>query len=299
MRTTLRGQILRLEVGAIPDGGGPQVPRGDLDPGDNPWANAADLNERLVFAYGMRNPWRFQIDRVTGVLYGCDVGEADFEEQNEIHAGDFLGWPWREANLSFPRGSRPEPGGQGAMPYTPPIAFFSRDGGFPAVISAGMYRPAIGGSHNWPPAYYPDRGDVFYMDYYVGDLQRLYVEADGTTVPMIKRLSSAITILWSELRDCGATSREAWCASFARSIISRRSSAKAVKTLARSRSWNRRICGSAPTTCRTSSLRFIAPCAARRSGSNSEAMRSICPSLRMSKSLPEKSRSSRSASPTA
>jgi len=172
-RTTLRGQILRLAVSGLPEGGGPQVARALLDPGDNPWSGAANANEKLVYAYGMRNPWRFQIDRVNGLIYGCDVGEADFEEQNEIEAGDFLGWPWREANLSLVRGSCPEPGGVGAMPYVAPIAFFGRDTDFHAVISAGPYRPAVGGTANWPPAYYPDRADVFYMDYYVGDLKRL------------------------------------------------------------------------------------------------------------------------------
>ncbi len=172
-RTTLRGQILRLAVSGLAAGGGPQVARALLDPGDNPWAGSANANEKLVFAHGMRNPWRFQVDRETGVLYGCDVGEADFEEVNEIHAGAFLGWPWREANLSIVRGSCPEPGGVGAQLYVPPIAFFSRNTSLHAVVSGGMYRPAIGGNHNWPMAYYPDRGSVFYMDYYVGDLKRL------------------------------------------------------------------------------------------------------------------------------
>jgi hypothetical protein len=54
-----------------------------------------------------------------------------------------------------------------------PIASFSRDTQMHAVVSAGMYRPAIGGIHNWPPLYYPDRGDVFYVDYYVGNLKRI------------------------------------------------------------------------------------------------------------------------------
>ena len=173
IRTTLRGQILRLKVKALAPGGGPQVARALLDPGDNPWSGAVNANEKLVFAYGMRNPWRFQIDRVTGVLYGCDVGEASFEEQNEIRAGNFMGWPWREANLSIVRASCPEPGGVGAQPYTAPIASFARDAQMHAIVSGGMYRPAIGGIHNWPPLYYPDRGDVFYLDYYVGDLKRI------------------------------------------------------------------------------------------------------------------------------
>jgi glucose/arabinose dehydrogenase len=172
-RTSLRGQILRLKVRDLGPAGGSSTPRADLDPGDNPWAASANANEKLVWAYGFRNPWRFQIDRLTGVLYGCDVGESNFEEEDEIVGGGFYGWPWREANFTIQRPTCPEPGGVGAMPYVAPIAFFGRDFNLHAIVSAGMYRPAPGGIHNWPLEYYPSKGDVFYLDYYVGDLKHI------------------------------------------------------------------------------------------------------------------------------
>jgi hypothetical protein len=111
---------------------------------------------------------------VTGTLYGCDVGEDSFEEEDEFVPGGFMGWPYREANMIFPfRAPCPEPGGQGALSYVHPIASYPHDQGPAAIVSGGMYRPVAGGANNWPVVYYPVRGDVFYTDYYVGDLYRL------------------------------------------------------------------------------------------------------------------------------
>jgi len=170
---SLHGGILRLKVNALAPGGGPQVARSAITPPDNPFVTHPDPDARLLFAWGLRNPWRFQIDRLTGTIFGCDVGDDDFEEVNEIHAGDFMGWPYREANLIRVRSECPEPGGPGAVPYVAPIASYAHGLDSYAVISAGMYRPAIGGTHNWPSDYYPDRGDVFYADYFAGELRRL------------------------------------------------------------------------------------------------------------------------------
>jgi hypothetical protein len=149
------------------------VARSALAPGDNPFDSNPSDNARLVYAYGLRNPFRFQIDPVTGTLYVGDVGEDTFEEENEVHPGDFLGWPYREANLIVVHTDCPEPGGSGTLSYVHPIAFFGHRLGSDAIMSAGMYRPVTGAPNNWPPSYYPSRGDVFYQDYYVGDLKRI------------------------------------------------------------------------------------------------------------------------------
>ncbi len=176
---SLHGQILRLKVDALPAGGGPQVSRASLTPPDNPFVSDPDPDARLVYAWGLRNPWRFQVDRVTGTLFGCDVGDDSFEEMNEIHAGDFLGWPYREGNLIRVRAECPEPGGPGAVPYVAPVATYSHGLDSYAVVSAGPYRPAVGGTNNWPDEYYPARGDLFYTDYFAGDLRRLSWNGSG------------------------------------------------------------------------------------------------------------------------
>ena len=66
---TLLGKILRLDV----DQGEPYA-----IPADNPYANGGGMPE--IWAYGLRNPWRFSFDRLTGNLYIGDVGQSSFEE---------------------------------------------------------------------------------------------------------------------------------------------------------------------------------------------------------------------------
>lgn len=71
--TTLKGKILRLDVGA----GGP----GYSIPTTNPFAGAPPAREE-IWAFGVRNPWRNSFDRQTGDLWIADVGENQWEEVN-------------------------------------------------------------------------------------------------------------------------------------------------------------------------------------------------------------------------
>jgi glucose/arabinose dehydrogenase len=171
--TSLHGGILRLKVDGLPPGSGGQVARSAITPPDNPFIANPNANAKLVYAWGLRNPWRFQVDPVSGVIISVDVGDDNFEEMNEVVAGGFYGWPYREADMIRVLSDCPEPGGPGHTPYIEPIAVIARDTNAHAIVSGGMYRPAIGGTHNWPSSYSPSRGDVFYTDYYTGDLQRI------------------------------------------------------------------------------------------------------------------------------
>lgn len=171
--TSLHGGILRLKVDGLPPGSGGQVARSAITPADNPFIGNANANTKLVYAWGLRNPWRFQVDPVSGTIISVDVGDDDFEEMNEIVPGGFYGWPYREADMIRVLSDCPEPGGPGATPYIRPIAVIARDANSHAIVSGGMYRPVTGGAHDWPAGYYPSRGDVFYTDYYTGDLQRI------------------------------------------------------------------------------------------------------------------------------
>ena len=170
--TSLRGQIVRLSVDALPVGGGGQVLRSVITPPDNP-LSTPDSNAKLVYAYGFRNPWRFHIDSVTNRLYVCDVGESDYEEFDEVKAGDYLGWPYREGYLIMPRPTCPEPGGEGNTYFKAPIAVFPHRADLTAVFAAGTYRQVPGGGSNWPNEY---DGDAFYGEYYSGDFYRLKVQ---------------------------------------------------------------------------------------------------------------------------
>jgi glucose/arabinose dehydrogenase len=94
-RSAMLGKLLRLDV----DGSEPYaIPR------DNPFA--ADSAARgEIWAYGLRNPWRFSFDRATGDLYIADVGQNQYEEINFQPAGDAggenYGWNIREAATCF------------------------------------------------------------------------------------------------------------------------------------------------------------------------------------------------------
>ncbi len=90
---TLLATILRLDV----DGGHPYA-----IPADNPFAAGGGAPE--VWAYGLRNPWRFAFDPVDGLLYVADVGQNEWEEVDVVAAeaaGLNYGWPIMEANECF------------------------------------------------------------------------------------------------------------------------------------------------------------------------------------------------------
>jgi glucose/arabinose dehydrogenase len=77
----LLGKILRIDVNES----GPYT-----IPADNPFVNKEGADE--IFAYGLRNPWRFSFDRQTGQLFCGDVGQNKYEEVNIIEKGKNYGW---------------------------------------------------------------------------------------------------------------------------------------------------------------------------------------------------------------
>ena len=91
---TLLGKILRVDVNS----GEPYA-----IPQDNPYANGG--GEPEIWAYGLRNPWRFSFDRLTGDLYIADVGQNQWEEIDFYAAGDpagaNFGWDFREGSNPF------------------------------------------------------------------------------------------------------------------------------------------------------------------------------------------------------
>ena len=68
-------------------------------PPGNPFVGLAGLDE--IFAYGLRNPWRFSFDSLTGTLYCADVGQNDVEEIDTIASGGNYGWRQKEGTFFF------------------------------------------------------------------------------------------------------------------------------------------------------------------------------------------------------
>jgi glucose/arabinose dehydrogenase len=87
---TLLGKILRIDV---------NTERSYKIPQDNPFVGKQAKSE--IWAYGLRNPWRFSFDRKTGQLFAADVGQNKFEEVNIIEKGGNYGWKIMEATHCF------------------------------------------------------------------------------------------------------------------------------------------------------------------------------------------------------
>jgi len=81
--TDLHGKILRLDVDGDDFTGDPD--RDYAIPPDNPFVGKAGADE--IWAFGLRNPWRFSFDRLSGDLWIGDVGQQDWEEINYEPAG--------------------------------------------------------------------------------------------------------------------------------------------------------------------------------------------------------------------
>jgi glucose/arabinose dehydrogenase len=126
----LRGKILRLDV----DGASPYA-----IPASNPFAGSAPPVRREIWAYGLRNPWKFSFDRTTGDVFIGDVGQNAWEEidfQPRGAAGRNYGWRIFEGTHCFNPSS-----GCSLAGHTPPILEYAHNstGGF-SVTGGYRYR---------------------------------------------------------------------------------------------------------------------------------------------------------------
>jgi glucose/arabinose dehydrogenase len=128
---SLLGKMLRLDVGTPGSGQAYTIPVG------NPFATGGGAPE--IWAYGLRNPWRFSFDRVAGDLYIGDVGGGNWEEIDLQEAGasggQNYGWPIMEgahclAGTCSPSG------------YVPPIAEYDHDLGC-AIVGGYVHRGTV------------------------------------------------------------------------------------------------------------------------------------------------------------
>ena len=144
---SLLGKILRIDP--RPGGGRPY-----RVPSDNPFVDREGARPE-IWAYGLRNPWRFSFDAATGDLWIGDVGQNAYEEIDYEPAGSGgrnYGWNRREGRHDYNGGERPS----GAVD---PVIEYDRAGGACTVIGGFVYRGRrIGGL----------RGAYLYGDYCAG-----------------------------------------------------------------------------------------------------------------------------------
>ncbi|MBL8611436.1 MAG: PQQ-dependent sugar dehydrogenase [Myxococcales bacterium] len=137
--TTMLGKMLRIKVG----------PNGPYTiPADNPFAAGGGRPE--IYAWGLRNPWRFSFDRATGDLWLGDVGETRLEEINVIQKGGNYGWSVFEASECL-NGPCNTPG------LIPPVHEYPHTG-TAAVVGGYVYRgtkiPSLVGKYVFADTYY-------------------------------------------------------------------------------------------------------------------------------------------------
>jgi glucose/arabinose dehydrogenase len=153
-RNTLLGKLLRIDV----DSAEPYA-----IPADNPFVGVADARSE-IWAWGLRNPWRFSFDRLTGDLYIADVGQNAREEVNFAAAGTpggaNYGWNIMEGDSCF-RDRNCEQTGLEA-----PVAVYSHgvDPGGCSITGGYVYRGS---------AFPQIAGTYFYTDYCTGNVWAL------------------------------------------------------------------------------------------------------------------------------
>jgi len=160
----LLGKILRIDV---------KNPSGGLKygiPPDNPFVNTGHRGE--IWAYGLRNPWRFSYDPPSGRLWAGDVGQDAIEEVDIIEKGKNYGWNIMEGNSCFKPSS-----GCDTTGLTRPVSQYTHalgvsiTGGF---VYRGARRPELTGAY-------------IYADYGSGRIWALRVE--GAAAPVNTELT--------------------------------------------------------------------------------------------------------------
>lgn len=183
-----KGKLLRLRVDTLPAAGSGAALRSQLVPPGNPFSGPGDLAP-LVWALGLRNPFRFHIDPGNGAVFLADVGHQQRDEIDRItSAGANLGWPWFE-------GSLPYTGCTGTPPATlPPIAEHAVGTQFLALISLGVCRAPASAPWRFGANY---DGDYFYTDHFTGRIWRLHEQGGswGIAPPVPGQFANE---LWGE-----------------------------------------------------------------------------------------------------
>lgn len=138
----LLGKLLRIDVDHEEDGRAYAIPR------DNPFRGQAGARPE-IWAYGLRNPWRFSFDRLTGDLWVADVGQDRVEEVDIVQRGKNYGWNIYEGFEPFSNQYRKE-----GRTYTMPLFAYRRKYG--ASVTGGY-------------VYRGDKRSSFYGVYICGD----------------------------------------------------------------------------------------------------------------------------------
>ena len=93
--SSLLGKILRIDVDKASEGRNYSISQ------NNPFVGNSIGYKEEIYAYGLRNPWRFSFDPMTGWLWAGDVGQDRMEEVDIISKGGNCGWNLMKGSLCY------------------------------------------------------------------------------------------------------------------------------------------------------------------------------------------------------
>jgi glucose/arabinose dehydrogenase len=142
------GKILRIDINGQ---------RPYAVPADNPFVNKKNARPE-IWAYGLRNPWRFSFDKKTGKIFCADVGQNKWEEVDLIEKGKNYGWRVMEGNHCYePKEGCDQKG------LSLPVAEYGHDKGISVTggyVYRGKHMPLFEGKYvfaDW-------KGNMFYLE---------------------------------------------------------------------------------------------------------------------------------------
>ncbi|HEY8749235.1 MAG TPA: PQQ-dependent sugar dehydrogenase, partial [Tepidisphaeraceae bacterium] len=158
-------------------------------PADNPFVSTAGAQPE-IYAYGLRNPYKFSFDQPTGRLIVGDVGQNNIEEVDLVTSGGNFGWSAKEGTFLFNR-TGPNGGTVGAnSPGSPlglidPVLEYDHTAGS-AVVGGFVYHgsllPQLDGKYVFgdfsnSPFTGPANGRLFYADLSTGQINEFNMDA--------------------------------------------------------------------------------------------------------------------------
>lgn len=148
-------------------------------PTDNPFYSTTTGDNRAIYAVGLRNPYSFDIDPLSGRIMANDVGAEDWEEVNEILSGQNYGW----ATVEGPLTTQTPP-----QNYQDPVYAYDHSQGC-AVVGGAMY--------NYPNSNYPAEIQNHYLfsEYCRGEIYMLDLATNQVTDTFATRVNFLTSML--------------------------------------------------------------------------------------------------------
>lgn len=162
---SLLGKMLRINVNNAQGGNNYAIPA------DNPFVgNGSALDE--IWAYGLRNPWRFSFDSLTHDMWIGDVGQGNIEEidfmESTSSGGENFGWRCYEGNSAYNTTGCPDIG-----TLTFPVAQYTHS-------ASGAFKCSITGGYRYRGTAFPNfYGLYFFADYCSNEIGTLTPNGSG------------------------------------------------------------------------------------------------------------------------